>query len=142
VNTYLPLVVPKFFATDAFFIFLMVQFIRGIPRDLDDSARIDGCGPVRTFRYIILPLMKPAMVTTAIFTFIWTYNDFVSQLVYLNDPHLYTVPLGLRQFLDNSGESMWGPMFAMSVLALVPVFLIFVAFQRLVVQGIATTGLK
>jgi multiple sugar transport system permease protein len=142
INTFLPLVVPKFFGTDAFFVFLMVQFIRGIPRDLDDAAHIDGCGPLATFRYIVFPLMKPAIVTTAIFTFIWTYNDFFSQLIYLNSPTLYTVPLGLRQFLDNSGESTWGPMFAMSVLALMPVFLIFVVFQRLVVQGIATTGLK
>ena len=142
VNTFYPLFVPHFFATDAFFVFLMVQFIRGLPSELDEAARIDGCGPVRTFRHIIVPLLAPAMVTTAIFSFIWSYNDFFDQLIYLNDPELFTVPLGLRMFLTSSGESQWGPMFAMSVLALVPVFVVFLAFQRHLVQGIATTGMK
>ena len=142
VNTFYPLFVPHFFATDAFFVFLMVQFIRGLPTELDEAARIDGCGPVRTFRHIIVPLLIPAMVTTAIFSFIWSYNDFFGQLIYLNDPELFTVPLGLRMFLSSSGESQWGPMFAMSVLALIPVFVIFLAFQRYLVQGIATTGMK
>ncbi len=76
VNTFWPIVLPKFLATDAFFVFLMVQFIRGLPRELDDAATIDGCGPVRVFRHIIAPLLRPALITTAIFTFIWTWNDF------------------------------------------------------------------
>ncbi|MFC5090505.1 carbohydrate ABC transporter permease [Amycolatopsis plumensis] len=86
VNTFWPLVLPKFLATDAFFVFLMVQFIRALPGELDEAATIDGCGPVRTFRYVIAPLLRPALITTAIFTFIWTWNDFFSQLIYLNDP--------------------------------------------------------
>ncbi|MGH3740660.1 MAG: carbohydrate ABC transporter permease, partial [Micromonosporaceae bacterium] len=142
VNTFLPLIVPHFFAVAAFFIFLMVQFIRGIPAELLDSARVDGCGPVRIYRHIVLPLLTPALVTTTIFTFIWTYNDFFSQLIYLNDMELYTVPVALRTYLDATGESSWGPMFAMSTLALAPVFAVFLGFQRLIVQGIATTGLK
>jgi pectin-derived oligosaccharide transport system permease protein len=142
VNTYLPLIVPKFLATDAFFIFLMVQFIRGIPRQLDDAAAIDGCGPINIYWRIILPLLKPALVTTAIFTFIWTYDDFLSQLVYLSDTVLYTVPLGLRLFLASTGESAWGSLFAMSVVALAPTLVFFLAFQRLIVRGISTTGLK
>jgi multiple sugar transport system permease protein len=142
INTYLPLIVPKFLATDAFFIFLMVQFIRGIPRELDQAAKVDGCGPFSIYWRIILPLLAPALVTTAIFTFLWTYNDFFSQLIYLSDTALYTVPLGLRLFLDSTGESSWGPMFAMSVLSLVPVFVFFLSFQRLIVEGISTTGLK
>jgi multiple sugar transport system permease protein len=142
VGTFVPLILPKLLATDAFFVFLMVQFIRGLPRELDDAAAIDGCGPILTFRYVILPLLKPAMVTTAIFTFIWTWNDFFSQLVYLNDPESYTVPLALRLFIDQTSESAFGPMFAMSVLSLVPVVLFFLAFQRYLVEGIATSGLK
>lgn len=142
VGTFWPLILPKLLATDAFFIFLMVQFIRGLPRELDDAAEIDGCGPVLTFRYVILPLLKPALVTTTIFTFLWTWNDFFSQLVYLNDPQNYTVPLALRLFIDQTSESAFGPMFAMSVLSLVPVVLVFLAFQRYLVQGIATSGLK
>jgi multiple sugar transport system permease protein len=142
VGTFVPLILPKLLATDAFFVFLMVQFIRGIPRELDDAAEIDGCGPITTFRYVILPLLKPALVTTTIFTFIWTWNDFFSQLVYLNDAESYTVPLALRLFIDQTSESAFGPMFAMSVLSLVPVICFFLAFQRYLVEGIATSGLK
>lgn len=103
---------------------------------------MDGCGPFKTYLYIIMPLLTPALVTTTIFTFIWSYNDFFSQLIYISDTSLFTVPLGLRLFLDAAGESSWGPMLAMGVLALVPVFVLFLAFQRLIVEGIATTGLK
>jgi len=142
INTFYPLIVPKFLAVDAFFIFLMVQFIRGLPRELDDSARIDGCGHFRIYWRIIMPLCTPALATTAIFTFIWTWNDFFSQLVFLTDPDLATVPLALRQFVDSQGQTSWGPLFAMSVVALGPVFGFFLAGQRYLVRGIATTGIK
>jgi len=142
VDTFLPLIVPKFLAVDGFFIFLMVQFIRALPTELDDAARIDGCGPVQIYLRIILPLMAPALVTTAIFTFIWTWDDFLSQLVYLNGVEHYTVPLALRSFLDSSGESSWGPMLAMATLSLVPVLAFFVVFQRRITEGISTTGLR
>jgi multiple sugar transport system permease protein len=142
INTPLPLIVPKVLATDAFFVFLMVQFIRGIPIDLDDAARIDGCTALGVFRHVVLPLSRPALVTTAIFSFIWTWNDFFSQLIYLNDLSRYTVPIGLRLFLDSAGQSALGPMFAMSVVSLIPIFLFFAAFQRLLVEGINTAGLK
>lgn len=142
VNTILPLVVPKFFAVDAFFIFLMVQFFRGIPRELDEAAAIDGCGPWRTYRSVLLPLSVPVLATAAIFSFIWTWEDFFGPLIYLNDIGAYTVQLGLRSFVDASGTSDWGGLFAMSSLSLLPVFLVFLFFQRLLIQGIATTGLK
>ncbi|GAA1135695.1 carbohydrate ABC transporter permease [Kribbella jejuensis] len=142
INTVLPLIVPKLLATDAFFVFLMVQFIRGIPRELDEAARIDGCGKASIFLRIILPLMVPALATTTIFTFIWTWNDFFSQLIYLTDPHKYTVPLALRSFVDATSSSSWGSMFAMSVVSLVPVFLAFLLGQRFLIKGIATTGIK
>ncbi|MFC6162631.1 carbohydrate ABC transporter permease [Kribbella jiaozuonensis] len=142
VNTYLPLVVPKFLATDAFFIFLMVQFIRTIPRTLDEAAMIDGCGKVRIFSRIILPLTGPVLITTMIFTFIWTYNDFFSQLIYLSYPSSETVPVALRRFVDATGDSSYGQLLAMSVLSLVPTFIVFLLAQRRIVEGIATTGLK
>lgn len=142
INTFLPLIVPKLLATDAFFVFLMVQFIRGIPRQLDEAARIDGCGKAGIFLRIILPLMVPALATTTIFTFIWTWNDFFSQLIYLTDPHMYTVPVALRGFVDSTSSSSWGSMFAMSVVSLVPVFLAFLLGQRFLIKGIATTGIK
>lgn len=141
-NTFLPLVVPKFLAVDSFFVFLLVQFIRGLPRELDDAATVDGCGPVGVFWRIILPLMKPALAVTAVFTFIWTWNDFLGPLIYLTATDNYTVPIALNAFLDSTGTSAWGAMFAMSVLSLVPLFLIFLLAQKQLVQGIATTGLK
>ncbi|WP_238015637.1 carbohydrate ABC transporter permease [Dactylosporangium sp. AC04546] len=139
---YLPLIVPHFLATEAFFVFLMVQFMRGIPRELDEAAKIDGCSSFGVFRNVILPLSRPALVTTAIFSFIWTWNDFFRQLVYVSDLEKYTVPVALRLFIDSQGQSAVGPMFAMSVLSLLPVFLFFVAFQRMLVEGINTSGLK
>lgn len=142
VNTLLPLVVPKFLATDAFFVFLMVQFIRGIPRELDDAARIDGAGHVTIFVRIILPLLVPALATTTIFTFIWTWNDFFTPLIYLTSPEAYTVPVALRSFVDAQGATSWGALFAMSVVSLLPVFIAFLFGQRWLVRGIATTGLK
>jgi multiple sugar transport system permease protein len=142
VDSFWPLIVPKLLATDAFFIFLMIQFIRGLPRELDEAARIDGAGHGRIFFQIILPLMKPALATTAIFTFIWTWNDFFSQLIYLTDPDKYTVPIALRSFIDAQSTSSFGGMFAMSVVAIVPLVLAFALGQKYLVQGIATTGLK
>ncbi len=141
VNTYLPLIVPKFMATDAFFIFLMVQFIRKIPKELDEAARVDGSSTFRIFASIIFPLMQPAIITTTIFTFIWTYNDFFSQLIYLTSPEILTVPVGLRSLVDSSGGS-YGQLLAMSVLSMVPVFVVFLFFQRRLVEGISTSGLK
>ena len=142
VNTFVPLILPKFLATDAFFVFLMVQFIRGIPRELDEAARIDGCGHWRIFSQVMLPLMGPALATTAIFTFIWTWSDFFTPLIYLTSPIAYTVPVALRSFLDATEGSNWGAMFAMSIVSLVPLFLVFLFGQRFLIRGIATTGGK
>jgi multiple sugar transport system permease protein len=142
VNTFLPMIAPKFFATDSFFIFLMIQFIRGIPTELDDSAKIDGCSRYGIYWRIILPLSLPALATTAIFTFIWTWSDFFTQLIYLNDESLYTIPVALHTFLDSTGSSSYGQLFAMSVLSLLPIFAFFLVFQRMLIQGASTTGLK
>lgn len=142
VNTWWPLIVPKYFAVDAFFIFLMVQFFRGIPRELDEAARMDGCSAWRIYRKIILPLSMPVLATAAIFSFIWTWEDFFGPLIYISEMGNYTVQLGLRSFIDSSGTSSWNELFAMSILSLVPIFLIFLFFQRLLIEGIATTGMK
>jgi multiple sugar transport system permease protein len=142
VNTILPLVVPKFLASDAFFIFLMVQFFRGIPRELDEAAMMDGCSAWRIYWKIMLPLSLPVLATAAIFSFIWTWDDFFGPLIYLNDMNTYTIQLGLRTFVDSTSTSDWGGLFAMSTLSLVPVFIFFLFFQRLLIEGIATTGMK
>src|SRR4051812_48646559 len=108
----------------------------------EEAARIDGCGPFRSFFQIVLPLTRPALITTAIFTFIWTWNDFFTQLIYLFDPDKFTLTLALRSFVDASSQSAFGPMFAMSVIALLPIVLFFLAFQRFLVEGMASSGLK
>jgi multiple sugar transport system permease protein len=142
INTYLPLIVPKWLAHDSFFILLMVQFIRGIPKELDESATIDGCGQGQIYWRIIVPLLLPALITTSIFTFMWTWDDFFSQMIYLNKIDLFTVQLGIRSLFDPNGESDWGALLAMSTLSLAPVMTIFFSFQRYFLEGIATTGLK
>jgi multiple sugar transport system permease protein len=142
-NTILPLVVPKFLAHDAFFIFLMVQFMRSLPPELEQAAIIDGASYWQRYWRIILPLSMPALVTTAVFTFINTYNDFFSQLIYLTDIDKMTVPVALRLFLDPSGgTSSFGGLFAMVLVSIGPVLGFFLASQRLLVRGIATTGFK
>ena len=142
INTYTPLLLPKYLATEAFFVFLMVQFMRGLPRELDEAAKLDGCGHLRTYWSIVLPLSRPAIITSAIFTFINAWNDFMGPLIYLNTPEKYTVSLGLMMFRDQEGVSNYGSMIAMSLVALVPVIAFFMAFQRYLIDGMATSGLK
>jgi multiple sugar transport system permease protein len=141
VNTLYPLILPRLFG-QAFFIFMFVQFIRGIPRELDEAAAIDGANRLEVFGLVLIPLLKPALFTGSIFSFYWTWGEFLQPLVYLNAPKLYTLSIALRSFSDPSGMTDWGAIYAMSTLSLLPVFIIFIAFQRYLVQGIATTGLK
>jgi multiple sugar transport system permease protein len=142
INTFLPLTLPKFLATEGFFIFLMVQFMRTIPLELEEAAKMDGCGPIRIYWKLIMPLSLPALITTMIFTFIWTWNDFFSQLLYLSDIKLHTVAVGLRMFVDSMGESSWGSLFAMSTVSLIPLFVVFIFFQKYLIEGITAGGVK
>jgi multiple sugar transport system permease protein len=140
INSFLPLIVPRFLA-DPFFVFLMMQFIRGLPVELDESAEIDGANRLGVLWWIIVPLVKPALITSAIFSFYWKWDDFLGPLLYLNKPTLHTVSLALRNFADPSAASNWGAVFAMSALSLVPVMVVFIAFQKYIVDGISTTGM-
>ena len=142
INTYTPLLLGKYLATDAFFVFLMMQFMRNLPKELDEAARLDGCGHARIYWSIVLPLCRPALITSAIFTFINAWNDFMGPLIYLNEPEKYTVSLGLKMFVDQDGVANYGGMIAMSLIALLPVLLFFLAFQRYLIDGMATSGLK
>jgi multiple sugar transport system permease protein len=141
-STYLPLTVPSFFAIQGFFCYLFIQFMRGIPGELDKAAKIDGCGPIMIYIRIISPLSVPAFLTAALFSFIWTYDDFFSQLVYISNPTAFTVALALRQYIETLEMSAFGVLFAMSTLSLIPIFVLFVSFQKYLVEGIATTGMK
>lgn len=142
INTYFPMIVPCFFATNGFFVFLMTQFMRGLPRELDEAAKVDGCSAFRLFWNIVTPLSTPAIVTTSIFSFIWTWNDFFSQMLYINDLKKATVALALRMYVDATGNSSWGAMFAMSTLSLIPLFIMFIVFQEYLVEGITAGSIK
>jgi len=143
INTYLPFIVPAALAAHSFFIFMLVQFFRGIPTELDESAFLDGCGSMRILLRIILPLAKPALVSAALFKFIWTWNDFFDSLIYINSVKRYPVSLALKMVLDiNTSIVNWNQVIAMAVLAMVPSIVVFFVSQRSFVEGIATTGIK
>ena len=140
INTFFPLIVPQF-AGQAFFIFLMVQFFRGVPLELDESAVLDGCNKFIIYTRILFPLIKPALITSAIFSFYWRWDDFLGHLLYLNRTRLFTVSLAMRMFADPTYTD-WGAIFAMGTLSLLPSLIIFFIFQKYIVEGISTTGLK
>ncbi len=142
IDTYIPLILPKFLATEAFFVFLIVQFIRSIPRDMDEAARIDGAGHFRIFWSIIVPLIKPALITCSIFAFIWAWNDFLGPLLYVTSPEQYPLPIALRLYNDQTSASDYGASVTASLLALVPIMAFFAVFQRFLIGGVATQGLK
>jgi len=141
VNTFLPLTLPTFFG-GAFFIFLIMQFMVSIPKELDEAAICDGCNKYSVFFRIIFPLLKPALITTAIIQFYWAWDNFMGPLIYLNNPRLFTVSLALRLFADTASVTDYGAMFAMSTLSLVPVFVMFLMFNKHLVEGINTSGIK
>ena len=140
VGTMLPLFLPKFFG-DAFNIFMVMQFIRGIPKDMDEAARIDGCSWYGILFRIHLPMIKPCMATVAILTFMGSWQDFMGALLYLSSPKQYTVAYALKLFNDSSGND-YGATFAMSTISLIPVLILFFLFQKQLVEGIGIQGLK
>lgn len=141
-NSYFPFIVPAAFATSAFFVFMMVQFFRGLPKELDESALMDGCNSFTTLTQVLLPLTTPALFSVGIFQFIWTWNDFYNSLIYISSVSKFTVALGLRMSLDTSGSVPWNQLMAMSIVSVIPCILIFFMAQKYFVEGIATTGIK
>ncbi len=141
-DSYLPFYIPALLATQSFFIFMLIQFIRGLPRELDESAVIDGCNSFQILFRILLPLSKPALFSAAIFDFIWQWNDFFNPLIYISSVAKYPLALGLRIDLDVGAAVNWGQVMAMSVVTMIPPILIFFFAQKYFVEGIATTGLK
>jgi oligogalacturonide transport system permease protein len=141
-DSYMPFIVPAFFGTFPFFNFMMVQFFRGLPKDLDESAKIDGCGSFSILLRILLPLCKPAIFSVSIIQFIWVWNDFFNVLIYVNSVSKFTLPLALRMSLDAVANVQWSQIMAMSLLTMLPCILIFFLAQKHFVEGISTTGLK
>jgi multiple sugar transport system permease protein len=143
INTFLPLIVPRFLAHNPFYIFLLRQFFMGVPQDLSDAARIDGCSEFNIWRRIVMPISAPALATVAIFTFQWAWNDFLYPLVYLGaNRKLWTMALGLNSLRSYETANMTHLQMAFSVLMIVPVITAFAFGQKHLVQGITFTGLK
>jgi len=140
IGTILPLTVPAFFG-NAFYIFLLRQFFLTIPNELSDAARIDGCSEFQIFWKIMLPLVKPAITTVALFTFIGSWNDFLGPLLYLNDERTYTLSLGLERFISQHGAE-WSMLMAASTIMTLPIIVLFFFAQKTFIQGVTLTGIK
>ncbi len=143
VNTILPLVVPSFLATNAFSIFIMRQFFMSFPIELDEAARLDGCGYLGVLTRILLPNSKTVMFVVALFCFVGSWNDFFGPMIYLNDMEKYTLAVGLVMLKASQGATLdMGPMMAGALLAVIPTFVLYLTCQKYFVQGVVTSGLK
>ncbi|MBP3217569.1 MAG: carbohydrate ABC transporter permease [Lachnospiraceae bacterium] len=142
VGTYYPMILPYFFAIQGFFVYLIMNFIGGVPSQLDEAAKIDGCSYYGIFFRIILPLITPALITSAIFSFIWRWDDYLSALLYVTKPEMRPISLALKLFNDPSSGSDIGATLAMSTLSIIPATILFLIFQKSLVEGIASSGIK
>lgn len=141
VNTWNPLIVPVFLG-NPFFIFLLRQFMKGIPMDLTDAARIDGASEWDLLTRIVLPLCKPALASVALFQFLWSWNDFMGPLIYISDTSKYPISLGLALYRNSQGITNFAVLMAAAAMAMVPIVVLFFALQRFFVRGISMTGLR
>jgi oligogalacturonide transport system permease protein len=141
-DSYLPLIVPSAFATDTFFVFMLVQFLRGIPRDMEEAAVIDGCNALQLLWHIIVPLLKPAIISVVVFQFIWTMNDFMGPLIYLASVEKYPVSLALKMSIGATEEVEWANVIAISVVALIPSVVVFFMAQKHFIEGASSSGIK
>ena len=141
-DTYLPLFIPAAFATDTFFVFMLIQFIRGLPKEIEEAACVDGCNSFQTLIYIMVPMLKPAIISIALFQFMWTMNDFMGPLIYLSSVEKYPVALALKMSMDVSSSVNWNQILAMSIIGLAPSLIVFFSAQRHFVDGISAGGVK
>ncbi|MGL4253003.1 MAG: carbohydrate ABC transporter permease [Fusobacteriaceae bacterium] len=141
-NSFYPLFVPAAFATDTFFVFMLIQFMRGIPKDLEEAACIDGCNSFQTLIYILIPVLKPALISVSLFQFMWSMNDFLGPLIYLNSVEKYPVAIALKLSMDSSSTTQWNQVIAMSIIALIPSLIVFFSAQRHFVDGITAGSVK
>jgi len=141
-NSYLPIVVPSFFAVDTYFVFMLVQFMRSISRELEEAAEIDGCNSLQRLVYVIVPMVKPSMVSCALFQFMWSSNDFMGPLIYIDSVKKYTASLGLRMFMDAEAGFQWNKVLALSIITILPSLIVFFLAQDQFVEGISAGGVK
>lgn len=140
-DSYVPLILPAYFGS-ATFIFFLRMYFETFPRELEESAVIDGARPIHIFLRIFLPLAKAALLTIALWSFMGTWNDLLGQLIYINSPSKYTIQLGLAAFSNMTGETLWGPLMAASFIALLPIIFFLLFAQRYFTEGVKMTGIK
>lgn len=140
--SYLPLIAPAFLATDTYFVFMLVQFLRGIPYELEEAAKIDGCNSLQTLILVISPILKPSIVSAALFQFMWSSNDFMGPLIYVKEVSKYTASLGLRLSMDADAGFEWNKVLAMSIVTILPSLIVFFAAQSQFVDGVTAGSVK
>jgi len=141
-DTYLPLYIPCAFATDGFFVFMVVQFLRGIPPDMEEAAVIDGCNSLQVLWHVVVPVIMPAIISVALFQFMWSLNDFLYPLIYLSSVGKYPVALALKMAIDVTEATAWNQVLAMSTIALLPSLIVFFLAQKYFVEGITSGSVK
>lgn len=142
-DTYIPLTVPALFGGEAFFIFMMVQFMRGIPRELDEAAKVDGCNSLQILYKVLVPVMIPCIVSVALFQFMWTMNDFLGPLIYISSVSKYPVAIAIKLAMDTSGGTFeWNQTIAMSLMGLVPSLVLFFLAQKTFIEGVTAGSVK
>ena len=141
-DSYLPIIIPSLLAGDTYFVYMLIQFLRGIPRELEEAAEIDGCGIMQRLWYVIVPMLKPSIVSCALFQFMWASNDFMGPLIYVNTVSKYPVSIFLRMSMDADVGFEWNRVLAMSLIAIIPSLIVFFAAQDSFVEGIAAGGVK
>lgn len=139
---YLALIVPTMFATDTYFVFMLIQFLRNIPRELEEAAKIDGCNSVKTLWYVIVPMLKPSIVSCALFQFMWSSNDFMGPLLYVNSPARYPASIFVKMSMDGDTGFEWNRVLAMSLISIIPSLVVFFLAQDSFIDGIAAGGVK
>jgi oligogalacturonide transport system permease protein len=141
-DSFLPLWVPSAVAGDAFFVFMLIQFLRAIPRDMEEAARVDGANTFQTLIYIVVPILMPAIISVCLFQFMWTMNDFLGPLIYISSVENYPVSLALKLSISTTEAFDWNQILAMSVLALAPSLIVFFLAQKYFIEGISSGGVK
>ena len=139
---YLALIVPTIFATDTYFVFMLIQFLRNIPRELEEAAKIDGCNSIKTLWYVIVPMLKPSIVSCALFQFMWSSNDFMGPLLYVNTPARYPASIFVKMSMDGDTGFDWNRVLAMSLISIIPSLIVFFLAQDSFIDGIAVGGVK
>ena len=141
-DSYLPLIVPSLFAVDTYFVFMLIQFLGGIPKELDEAAEIDGCNAVLRLWHVIVPMLKPAIVSCALFQFMWSSNDFMGPLIYVNKVSRYPASIFVKMSMDADAGVAWNKILAVSLVVILPSLIVFFLSQDTFVEGISAGGVK